>query len=222
MLRNAYSEPRIPIKSCRIYTTIFSLDRYFFALNLNHFYMQRRKFITTTAAAIPAITLGRDLKIQESRTDHGFVVKANESRFQETTLLFGGTSPNDIKVSGKDTDGQLSTFEYTGNIQGGPPLHVHPKQDEIFFIIDGDYTFKVGDELYKLTKGDTIFLPRNVPHTFAQNSEKGKMFFMFQPSGKMEDYFRKLATFKGQPNPEDGAKLFADHEMIVVGPPLEL
>ena len=184
--------------------------------------MQRRKFITTTAAAIPAITLGRDFKIQESRTDHGFVVKANESRFQETTLLFGGTCPNDIKVSGKDTDGQLSLFEYTGNVQGGPPLHMHPKQDEIFFIMEGDYTFKVGDELYKLTKGDTIFLPRNVPHTFAQNSEKGKMFFMFQPSGKMEDYFRKLSTFKGQPTPEDGAKLFADHEMIVVGPPLEL
>ena len=184
--------------------------------------MQRRKFIATTAAAIPTIAFGNNLNFQESRTDHGFVVKANESRFNETTVLFGGTSPNDIKVSGKDTDGQLSLFEYTGNVQGGPPLHVHPKQDEIFFIIEGDYTFKVGDELHKISKGDTIFLPRNVPHTFAQTSEKGKMFFMFQPSGKMEDYFRKLATFKGQQNSEDGAELFAAHEMIVVGPPLEL
>lgn len=184
--------------------------------------MQRRNFIATTAAAIPAIAFGRDLNFQESRTDHGFVVKANESRFKETTVLFGGTSPNDIKVSGKDTDGQLSIFEYTGNVQGGPPLHIHTKQDEIFFIVEGDYTFKVGDELYKLTKGDTIFLPRKVPHAFFQTSDKGKMYFMFQPAGKMEDYFRKLATFKGQPTPEEGAKLFADHEMIVVGPPLEI
>ena len=48
------------------------------------------------------------------------------------------------------------------------------------------------------------------------------MFFMFQPSGKMEDYFRKLATFTGPPTPEEGAKLFSDYDMKVVGPPLSL
>ena len=37
----------------------------------------------------------------------------------------------------------------------------------------------------------------------------------------MEDFFRKLATFKGQPSPEEGAKLFSDHDMQVVGPPLD-
>lgn len=184
--------------------------------------MQRRKFIATTAATIPAITFGKIITTQESHTDKGFVVKANESRFNESTILFGGTSPNDIKVSSKDTAGKLTIFEYYGNVKGGPPLHIHHKQDEIFFIIEGEYTFKVGDETYKLTKGDTIFLPRKVPHTFAQTSEKGKMYFMFQPSGKMEDYFRKLASFKGQPTPEEGANLFSDHEMKVVGPPLSI
>jgi mannose-6-phosphate isomerase-like protein (cupin superfamily) len=184
--------------------------------------MQRRKFITTTAATIPALAFGQNLAAQESRTDKGFVVKAKESRFKESTILFGGTSPNDIKVSGRDTNGQLTVFEYTGNVKGGPPLHIHHKQDEIFFIVEGEYTFKVGDETYKLSTGDTIFLPRKVPHTFTQTSERGKMYFIFQPSGKMEDYFRKLASFQGQPTPEEGAKLFSDHEMKVVGPPLEI
>ncbi len=184
--------------------------------------MQRRKFIATAAASIPAIALGGNLSAPEIRTDKGFVVKENESRFKESTVLFGGTSPNDIKVSSKDTDGKLTVFEYIGNVKGGPPLHIHYKQDEIFFIVEGEYTFKVGESIYQLKKGDTIFLPRKVPHAFAQTSEKGKMFFMFQPSGKMEDFFRKLATFKGQPTPEEGAKLFSDHEMEVVGPPLEI
>jgi quercetin 2,3-dioxygenase len=183
--------------------------------------MQRRKFIATTAAAIPSLAFGQNSAEQESRTDNGFVVKANESRFNESTVISGGTSPNDIKVSNKDTAGKLTVFEYTGNVKGGPPLHIHLKQDEIFFIVEGDYTFKVGEETYYLTKGDTIFLPRKVPHTFAQTSEKGKLYFMFQPSGKMEDYFRKLAAFKGQPTPEEGSKLFSDHEMKVVGPPLQ-
>jgi quercetin 2,3-dioxygenase len=184
--------------------------------------MQRRKFLATTAAALPVIAWGQRLTAGDNGTGKGFVVKARESRFHETTLLFGGTSPNDIKVSGKDSAGQLAVFEYTGNVKGGPPLHIHLKQDEIFFIVEGTYTFKVGDQLYELQPGDTIFLPRKVPHAFAQTSEKGKMYFMFQPAGKMEDYFRKLATFKGPPTPEEGAKLFADHEMKVVGPPLEI
>jgi mannose-6-phosphate isomerase-like protein (cupin superfamily) len=183
--------------------------------------MQRRKFIATAAASIPALALGQTLSAPENRTDQGFVVKANESRFKESTLLFGGTSPNDIKVSSKDTDGTLTVFEYIGNVKGGPPLHIHHNQDEIFFIVEGEYIFKVGDRLHQLKKGDTIFLPRKEPHAFAQTSEKGIMYFMFQPSGKMEDYFRKLATFKGPPTPEEGAKLFADHDMQVVGPPLE-
>lgn len=184
--------------------------------------MQRRKFIALSAVSVPAVALGQKIPALEERATKGFVVKANQSRFRESTILFGGTSPNDIKVSAKDTNGNLTIFEYTGNVKGGPPLHFHLNQDEIFFIVEGEYTFKVGDDIYHLKAGDTIFLPRRVPHTFAQISEKGKMYFMFQPSGKMEDYFRVFAKLKGEPTPEQGAKLFTDHEMKIVGPPLKV
>lgn len=184
--------------------------------------MQRRKFITTTAAAISTVGIAQEIAAQEPRVDGGFVVKANESRFKESTVISGGTSPNDIKVSSKDTSGELTIFEYVGRVKGGPPLHIHHKQDEIFFIVEGEYTFKVGEQVHHLQKGDTIFLPRKVPHTFAQTSENGRMYFLFQPSGKMEDFFRKLATYQAPPSPEEGAKLFADHGMKVVGPPLEI
>lgn len=179
--------------------------------------MQRRKFLATTAAAIPAFAIGKEIPAQ--RTAKGFVVKAKKSRFNETTKLYG-TSPNDIKVSTKDTDGDLTIFEYTGNVKGGPPLHIHLNQDEIFFIVEGSYTFKVGDDMHYLTAGDTIFLPRQVPHAFAQTSDTGKMFFIFTPSGKMEDYFRVIGNLTAPPTPEQGAKIFADHEMKVVGPPI--
>lgn len=181
--------------------------------------MQRRKFLATTAAAIPAIAIGKE--IPAKRAPKGFVVKARKSRFDESIKLYGN-SPNDLKVSAKDTDGDLTIFEYTGNVKGGPPLHIHLNQDEIFFIVEGSYTFKVGDDMHYLTAGDTIFLPRQVPHTFAQTSETGKMFFLFTPSGKMEEYFRVLGKLTAPPTPEQGAKIFADHEMKVVGPPLPM
>lgn len=183
--------------------------------------MQRRKFLVATAATIPALLIGQDVQAQKAkRPNKGFVVKATESRFGEKTA-FGGKSPNDIKVSQKDTNGDLTIFEYTGNEKGGPPLHVHPRQDEIFFIVQGEYLFQVGEDKHNLKAGDTIFLPRTVPHAFAQLTETGKMFFLFQPSGKMEDFFRTIGNLTSEPTPAQGVKIFEDHGMKVVGPPLQ-
>lgn len=96
----------------------------------------------------------------------------------------------DVKVSGKDTNGDLAIFEQTSLSQGrGTPLHVHSSQDEIFYIIEGAYYFQVGDEKYHMTIGDSIFLPRKVPHAWTQKSEKGRMMVMLQPAGKLEDFF---------------------------------
>jgi hypothetical protein len=78
----------------------------------------------------------------------------------------------------------------------------------------------VGEDKHNLTAGDTIFLPRTVPHAFAQLSENGKMFFLFQPSGKMEDFFRAMGKLTSPPTPAQGVNIFSDHEMKVVGPPL--
>lgn len=181
--------------------------------------MQRRNFLITAATSIPALALGSTSKPEPKPNDKGFVVKATESRFKEKTML-GGKNPNDIKVSSKDTNGSLSIFEYSGFEKGGPPLHIHPNQDEIFFIVQGEYIFKVGDDTYQLNAGDTIFLPRNIPHAFAQLTETGKMFFLFQPSGKMDDFFRVLGSLNSAPSPEQGAKIFSDHDMKIVGPPL--
>jgi len=183
--------------------------------------MERKEFLLTTTTAIPALLIGQNVLAQKTkRTNQGFVVKASESRFKEKTLI-GGNNPNDIKVSQQDTNGDLTVFEYTGHVKGGPPLHIHLHQDEIFFIVEGEYLFQVGSDNHTLKAGDTIFLPRAVPHAFAQLTEFGKMFFLFQPSGKMEDYFRALSNLTSPPTQEQGAKLFADHDMKVVGPPLQ-
>jgi quercetin 2,3-dioxygenase len=181
--------------------------------------MKRRNFITASAATLPLLALGHELPTPSTRTTKGFVVKANQSRFEEKTLI-NGSSPNNIKIASKDNDGALSVFEYIGNEKGGPPLHIHPHQDEIFFIVSGDYLFQVGSERYQLQTGDTIFLPRNVPHTFAQVSATGKMFFLFQPSGKMEDFFRAIGKLTTPPKPEIAAKIFEENAMKIVGPPL--
>ena len=168
------------------------------------------------ATVVPALAIGQQLQAKQQRPKKGIVVKANQSRFNEKTVI-SGNCPNDIKVSTKDTNGNLSVFTYNGNVKGGPPLHIHPYQDEMFFILDGDFLFQVGEDQHRLTTGDTIFLPRNVPHTFAQLTDKGQVFFLFQPSGKIEEFFRAAGDSKANLNP----KLFDDHDIHIVGPPLK-
>lgn len=154
------------------------------------------------------------------RLSNGFVIRSGESRFGEKTKL-NGRNLNDIKVSGKDTGSELTIFEYNGYEKGGPPLHIHHSQDEVFYISQGSFLFQCADERFTLQKGDMIFLPRGLPHAYAQLSDTGKLVYFFQPSGEMEEFFRAVGNVKGIPTPEVGAKLFQDHDMQITGPPPE-
>jgi mannose-6-phosphate isomerase-like protein (cupin superfamily) len=101
-------------------------------------------------------------------------------------------------------------------------LHVHHHQDEIFNVIEGAYQFIVGKENFELAAGDTIFLPRKVPHAWTQVSQRAKMNVIVQPAGKLEEFFITMAAFKGEPTKEQVARVFADNEMQIVGPPLNI
>ena len=128
----------------------------------------------------------------------------------------------DIKISGKDTENELAVFEQTGlTPNGGPPLHIHPYQDEWFYVVEGEYLFQVDEIKYTMKAGDTIFLPRKVKHAFIQLSEKGKMIVSYLPAGKMEDFFAVTDQWTSPPSKEEIVKVFADHDMQVVGPPLK-
>jgi quercetin dioxygenase-like cupin family protein len=183
--------------------------------------MDRRHFTRMVAVGLAASAAPVGVTAAQT-APAGFVTPSGQGRFGEQTALFGGSSPNDIKVSGRDTAGQLAVFEYVGRVRGGPPLHVHPDQDEMFFIHEGEYLFQVGDARHRIGAGDTIFLPRAVPHTFAQVSGEGRMLFAFTPAGDMEDYFRALAALAGPPSVEEETALFARYGMRRLGPGLEV
>lgn len=125
-----------------------------------------------------------------------------------------------VKVSASDTDGAFTLFEYTGNTQGGPPLHVHMDQDEIFVVREGQYLFQCGEDRTTLGVGDTIFLPRGIPHSFRQMSDLGHLQYMYTPAGDMEAFFAALSRLDDLPSPEIADALFSAHGMTIVGPPL--
>ncbi len=158
------------------------------------------------------------------RNGKGFKVSAGEGRYHGHIKLKGvNANILDVKVSGKDTNGDLAIFEQTSVSPGrGTPLHLHHNQDEIFYVLEGAYYFQVGEDKHHLKAGDSIFLPRQVPHAWVQVSQTGKMTVTVQPAGKLENFFVTMAALTAEPSKEMIAQIFADNDMQVVGPPLQL
>ena len=186
--------------------------------------MKRGKFLLTVLSFFPLVMFSKTKPSFFMRTKEGFKVSGGEARFGEHFKMKGVTlNTLDTKISGTDTDNDLAVFEQTGlTPNGGPPLHIHPFQDEWFYVIEGEYHFQVGNNKYEMKSGDTIFLPRNLQHAFIQRSEKGKMIVSYLPAGKMEAFFKATDKWTSPPSKEEIAKVFADHDMKVVGPPLTI
>ena len=127
--------------------------------------------------------------LSKERVKKGIMVANGSDRFSKPLSLFDGDKFY-CKISGKDTEGDLYIFDSTRLKEGGPPLHYHYSQDEWWYIISGEYLIKVGDETYHAKAGDCVFGPRGVPHTFAKLGEaESKLIMLFQPAGKMEEWF---------------------------------
>ena len=142
------------------------------------------------------------------QTKKGIKVKAGEARFSIHYKMKGVTfNTLDIKISGAYTGDNVAVFEQKGLTPNGePPLHIHPFQDEWFYVIEGEYLFQVGDDKYELKGGDTIFLPRKIQHAFIQLTEIGKMIVSYLPAGKMESFYKVTNDWKTSPTKEEVIK----------------
>lgn len=189
-------------------------------------HMKRRNFLklSTAAVAFTMAARGDETRSASSeRAGKGVRVGAQKDRFGEELLIMGGRF--DLKVSGRDTGGELCIYDTFRESKGGPALHRHHFQDEWFYVLRGDFLVQVGQDTLSLHPGDSALAPRKIPHAFAKISEgEGQMLVLFQPAGSMEDFFKQMSKFGKNivPNQEVVMKqLFVDHGMEIVGPPLK-
>ena len=97
-----------------------------------------------------------------------------------------------ILISSKDTNGAYSLI-HGYEIKGlEPPPHVHTKEDESFYILDGEINYTVDEEVFNARRGDWIFLPRNVQHSFQVQSDQAEVIIQLSPGG-FEEYFKEMS-----------------------------
>jgi mannose-6-phosphate isomerase-like protein (cupin superfamily) len=186
--------------------------------------MKRQTFLKACLAAGAFVTSPIQLiarSIRKYRDGSGFMVAAGKDRFdKQLSLLQGDTFFT--KISTQDTNGDLYVYESTRVKEGGPSHHVHFEQDEWWYVLHGEFVIKVGEKIYQAKAGDSVFGPRMVPHSFAKVGEgEAKLLMIFQPAGKMEEFFKKVSTGATQNlTEEERVKFNAEYGVKQVGPPI--
>lgn len=94
---------------------------------------------------------------------------------------------------GETTDDTLALGEVVVRRGLEPPLHIHAREDETWFVIDGEVVFQRGLERLTLCSGDAVFLPRGIVHGFAVRSETARMLHVYTPAG-LEDAHREASV----------------------------
>jgi mannose-6-phosphate isomerase-like protein (cupin superfamily) len=107
----------------------------------------------------------------------------------------------------------------------GPELHIHPEQNELFYLLKGSIGLQCGSERTILKAGDSFMAPLNVPHAYVTlGAEPAHMLNVFDPAGRTEAFFADyapLVNVAGEPDRNKLAAVYAKHGLKVVGPPLK-
>ena len=151
---------------------------------------------------------------------------ASSTGIQQDTYWWQGARMT-IKARAEDTGGALGLVE--GNFPGGfgPPLHVHEREDEAFYVIEGEIRFRQGDEEFVRGPGSWVWGPRGVPHAFKIESESARALVVVTPGG-LERMFEEggtpVADSPAPPteeyDPDAVGALSARFGFEFIGPPL--
>lgn len=127
-----------------------------------------------------------------------------------------------ITLPAEASGGRIGIFDGVVPAGEGPPIHIHRNEDEIFHLIDGRYQFYVDGEVFERAAGDSVFLPKGVPHTFRVISDRaGRHVTMLTPGG-FERFFLEVSD-RNLRIPADMAEiktLAGRYGVEFTGPPL--
>jgi mannose-6-phosphate isomerase-like protein (cupin superfamily) len=132
------------------------------------------------------------------------------------------------KLGGPEADGRFALVEALAFQSTEPPSHIHHREDEAWYVLDGKMTFYVGDKVLEATSGSFVLAPQGIAHTFTVDVEPTRVLVFAAPAG-----FEQFAFELGQPaasderpaalampHPDVLGPVAARYGIEVVGPPI--
>ncbi len=127
---------------------------------------------------------------EKSAAGHDSIAVFVDSSAGKTWNIFGLTIVG--KVMSEQTNGSYAVVMSTTPPDGGPPLHVHENEDELFYVVEGKYEFTCGEERFVATKGALLHLPRGIPHRFRNIGQTPGVLMNTITPGGFEHFFDEI------------------------------
>jgi mannose-6-phosphate isomerase-like protein (cupin superfamily) len=145
-----------------------------------------------------------------------FAVQSGEGPVLETPT---GDSVT-VKADTRSTNGSLTILELVVAPGSGPALHVHLREDEVWYVLEGDFRFKAGDTMLRASTGGMAFGPRGTPHNFQNVGDApGRLLIITSPSG-VERFFEQFAALRGPVDADMLGAVGHANWIEFIGPPL--
>lgn len=97
-----------------------------------------------------------------------------------------------VLISPEESQGSFALVDMTLPKGVEPPVHLHSREDETFYMLEGEITFQVGDKVSIIKAGESIFAPRQVPHQFQINTVSARFLTLITP-GNFLGYFMQFS-----------------------------
>ncbi|MDP9476575.1 MAG: cupin domain-containing protein [Actinomycetota bacterium] len=136
-----------------------------------------------------------------------------------------GTDAITLKATSEETRGSVGFLEATSAPAYGPPRHVHRSCDELFYVLEGEFLFLVGERRITGLPGTFVFVPRGTVHAAKViGNEPGKVLIAYIPGG-LERSFEEFAQLRAEQEGDAGrsrtvAEINEKYDSEFVGPPL--
>ena len=151
--------------------------------------MKRKEFLSGIAAS-GLFTLMPGLS-SPVKTEPGTVLPKMAGPELKNSYWYIGHLMSILLASG-DT-GNAFTLMHGFEIKGlEPPPHIHTREDESFYLLNGEINYTVGDEVFRAKRGNWVFLPRNIKHSFQVRTDEAEVLIHLSPGG-FENYFIEMS-----------------------------
>jgi quercetin dioxygenase-like cupin family protein len=133
-------------------------------------------------------------------------------------------------VGAGETGGQLGAAIVTQPPGSATPLHVHTREAEAWYLLEGAMTYRAGADTVRLVAGDFIYLPRDVPHAFRTTGPVSSRFLALTVPGELLDIYDEVGSPASERRLPDGGlpaaevsrwiELAPRYGLRIVGPPI--